>query len=39
VAIPRLSTDSFVLSPAAPLFRGPIARRRDCRLCDWQVLD
>jgi hypothetical protein len=33
VAIPPLSTDSCALFPAAPLFRGPIARRRDCRLC------
>jgi hypothetical protein len=34
-----LSTSSFALSLADPLFRGPIARRRDCRLCNRQVLD
>ena len=32
VAIPQLSTSSFALSPAAPLFRGPISRLRDYRL-------
>ncbi len=32
VAKLRLSTSSFALSLADPLFRGPIARRRDCRL-------
>jgi hypothetical protein len=32
VAIPRLSIGSFALFPADPLFRGPLARRRDCRL-------
>jgi hypothetical protein len=39
VAKLRLSTSSFALSLADPLFRGPIARRRDCRLCNCQVLD
>jgi hypothetical protein len=39
VAIPQLSTGSFALSLADPLFRGPIARRRDYRLYNCQVLD
>jgi len=32
VAKPQLSSGSFALFPAAPLFRGPIARLRDFRL-------
>jgi len=32
VAIPRLSTGSSVLFPAAPFFRGPISRFRGYRL-------
>ncbi len=32
VAKLRLSTGSFALFPSDPLFRGPLARRRDCRL-------
>ena len=39
VAKLRLSTSSFALFLADPLFRGPIARRRDCRPCNCQVLD
>jgi len=39
VAKLRLSTSSFALFLAGPLFRGPIARRRDCRPCNCQVLD
>ena len=39
VAKLRLSSGSFALSLADPLFRGPIARRRDCRPCNSQVLD
>jgi hypothetical protein len=34
-----LSTGSFALFLADPLFRGPIARRRDYRLRNCQVLD
>jgi hypothetical protein len=32
VAIPMAFFNSFALLPPDPLFRGPIARRRDCRL-------
>ncbi|MGB7498162.1 MAG: hypothetical protein WBW05_27440, partial [Candidatus Acidiferrum sp.] len=32
VAKLRVSTSSSALSLADPLFRGPLARRRDCRL-------
>jgi hypothetical protein len=32
VAKPQLSSGSFALFPAVPLFRGPIARLRDYRL-------
>jgi len=39
VAIPQLSTGSSALLPAIPLFRGPLARRRDCRYCTPQMLD
>jgi len=39
VAKPQLSFGSFALFPADPLFRGPIARRRDCRPCNTQVLE
>jgi hypothetical protein len=39
VAIPQLSTGSSALFLIDPLFRGPIARRRDCRLHNCQVLD
>jgi hypothetical protein len=39
VAKLRLSTSSFALFLADPLFRGPIARRRDYRLRNGQVLD
>jgi hypothetical protein len=39
VAKPRLSTGSSAPLLTDPLFRGPIARRRDCRLCNYQVLD
>jgi hypothetical protein len=33
VAKLRLSPARFALFPAGPLFRGPIARRRDFRPC------
>jgi hypothetical protein len=39
VAKLRLSTSSSALFLADPLFRGPIARRRDYRLRNGQVLD
>jgi hypothetical protein len=39
VAKLQLSSSSYALILADPLFRGPIARRRDYRLCLLQALD
>jgi hypothetical protein len=39
VAKLQLSFSSYALFLTTPLFRGPLARRRDCRCCLPQVLD